>query len=92
MKFRSWLAAAIIAPFAVMSVELSLTRHFNFGATDWDCVGLGLSVIVGLCCLWQLPISIKNRAWLSVAFVPVSIPLLLFYSLCFVAYVFGDGP
>ena len=36
MKFGSWLAATIVAPFVVMSIELSLTRHFNFGATEWD--------------------------------------------------------
>jgi hypothetical protein len=50
MKFGSWLAAAILAPFAVMSAELCLTRYFNI-TTAWDYIGLALSMIAGLCCL-----------------------------------------
>jgi uncharacterized membrane protein YczE len=90
MRFGCWLAATFIAPIIVMSIELCLTRHFNVGTTDWDFVGLALSVIVGLFCLWQLPVSITKRAWLTVAFVPVSIGALIFYSLFFVCVVFGD--
>jgi hypothetical protein len=88
-KFGGWLAATIIAPFVVMSVELSLTRHFNISGS-WDFVGLALSIIAGLCCLWQLPTSVMKRAVFTIVFVPVSVMLLTFYSLAFVCAVFGD--
>lgn len=90
MKFGGWLAATIAVPFIVMSVELLITRHFNSGSAGWDYAGLALSLVAGLFCLWRLPVSITKRAWLTVAFVPVGIAVLMFYSLLFVCAVFGD--
>jgi hypothetical protein len=91
MKFVSWLAAAIFAPFVVISAELWLTRHFNFGApAAWDYAGLALSMITGLGCLWRLPVSKQKRVLLTIVFVPVGIFVLVFYSLFFVCVVFGD--
>jgi len=89
-KFGVWIVATILSPVVIMSVELWVTRHFNSGATDWDLVGMALSVIVGICCLWQLPMSISARVWLALDYVPVSAGVLMFYSLFFVCTVFGD--
>jgi hypothetical protein len=89
-KFGSWLAAAIIAPFVVMSVELLLTRNSNILAPGSDIIGLGLAIIAGLCCLWQLPTNVRKRALLTVVFVPIAVATLVFYSLVFVCIVFGD--
>jgi hypothetical protein len=68
-----------------------LTRHYNFRApAAWDYAGLALSMIAGLCCLWQLPISEQKRVLLTVVFVPVGIFVLVFYALFFECVVFGD--
>jgi hypothetical protein len=91
MKFGSWLAAAIIAPFILMSVEAWLNYHFKFvGAVWWGYAELALPVIVGLFCLWQLPVSKMKRAILTIVFVPVSIGALIYYALIFACVVFGD--
>jgi hypothetical protein len=90
MKFGSWLAAAIIAPFVVMSAELCLANYFNSNNPSWDYVGLALSVITGLCCLWQLPASKLKRTLMTIIFVPVCTTLLFFYTFAFVCAVFGD--
>src|SRR5947207_670070 len=88
-KFGVWVVALILAPLVIMSVELWISRLLHV-ATDWDTVGIALSVIVGVCCLWRLPISIVGRVWLTIAYVPVSAGLLSLYSLLFVCTVLGD--
>jgi hypothetical protein len=90
MRFVSWLIAAIAAPFLVLSMELLLTRHFNTRAADWDYVGMGVSLIAGLCCLWKLPTNVVNRVILTIIYVPFGIALVFYYSLVFVCIVFGD--
>src|ERR1700689_2644361 len=90
MKFGGWFAASITVPIVVTSVELFITRHFYLGATGWDYAGLALSLFGGIFCVWRLPVSITKRVWLTVAFVPVGVAVLMFYSLFFVCTVFGD--
>jgi hypothetical protein len=92
MKFGGWLAATLSAPIIVISVELWITRHFNLGSTNWDWIGLALSLIAGLCCLWRLPVSVTKRVWLAIVFIPIITVLLWFYALLFVCGVFGDCP
>ena len=54
-------------------------------------IGLGLSVSVGIYCLWQLPISTRKRALLTIIFVPVSLAVLMYYGLWFGGAILGDG-
>jgi hypothetical protein len=90
MKFGSWFAAAIIAPFVVVSAELLLRHHLNIEATSWDDVGMALAIITGLYCLWQLPTDIEDRVSLAIIYVPCAFALLVYYGLIFVCSVFGD--
>jgi|ERR1017187_1899987 hypothetical protein len=92
MRFGGWLAATLLAPIFIISVELLFEDHFNVHAAGWYYAGFALSLIAGLFCLWRLPLSITKRAWLTVAFVPVGTALLWFYSLLFVCAVLGDCP
>jgi hypothetical protein len=89
MKFRTWLVAAFIAPFFVMSVAVSLARYFDFGSTWWGWAFAALSVMAGLCFIWQLPTSKENRALVTIVFVPICMILLAFYTPIFVSVFFG---
>jgi hypothetical protein len=90
MKFGCWLAAAIIAPFIFMSVEILLTCSLHLVGAAWFYAELALPVIMGLFCLWQSPVSKMKRVSMTIVFVPVSIGALVFYALVFVCTVFGD--
>jgi hypothetical protein len=83
-------AAAILSPFAVVSVELLLTRHFNNRAAGWDYAGIGVALIIGLFCLWRIPISKLNRLVLCSIFTPIAIGALVYYAILFVCVVYGD--
>jgi hypothetical protein len=74
-----------------MSADFWLLRYFNPHPPTVLNIGLALSVIAGICCLWRLPISLKKRALLTIVFVPVSVAVLLYYSLWLEQVVFGDG-
>lgn len=92
IRLWGWFIAMFISPLIVMSVELCLTRLFGRIVTGWDYAGVTLSVVAGLCCLWRLPMTITARAGLTAVFIPVSILVLLFYSVLFVCFIFGDCP
>ena len=91
MNFRHWFAATIFAPFFVMSADIGLLHYFNPNPPAVFYIGLGLSVIAGVYCLWRLPTSIKKRALLTIIFVPVSIAVLIFYLPWFEGAILGDG-
>jgi hypothetical protein len=91
MKFGGWLAAAILAPFAVISAYLWVEYHFGLNNQKvWDWASIAVSVALGSFCYWQLPISVAKRVWWSIALAPATFVALLFYTMFFVCIVFGD--
>jgi len=85
-----WFIAMILVPVFIMSVELSITRRFGIGATQWDTVGLVVSIVVGVSCLWRSPLRTAPRIWLSIVYIPLGAALLVLYSLLFVCFAFRD--
>lgn len=72
-----------------MSGDLLLLRYSDPVTIFYS--GLILSVTAGICCLWQMPMTIKKRVVLTTIFVPVGIAVLVFYSLWFEGAILGDG-
>ena len=87
-----WALGIVVAPLAVMSLALYVTRRLSLVDAGWDYSGIALSVAVGLCCLFRLPsrVSFLSRTWLAVPYVRAMTGLLMIYSLLFVGVVFGD--
>jgi hypothetical protein len=90
MRFGSRLAVAILAPFPILSFELLVDYHFKLVGEAWFYAELTLPMIVGLFCLWRLPVSKMKRGLLTAVFVPVGIGALVYYALWFGCTVFGD--
>jgi hypothetical protein len=82
----------VLAPLAVMSIALYVTRRLSVLGASWDYVGILASVAAGLCCLWQLPsgVSFLSRTWLAVFYVPAAAGVLMIYTLLFVGIVLGE--
>jgi hypothetical protein len=90
MKLAVWIMIAILAPFVFMSIELLVAHRLAIRGATWAYTEIALAMIIGVYCLWRLPVSITKRVWLTVAFTPISIGLLILYSLWFICIAFGD--
>ena len=85
------LVIAVLAPFAVMSVYLFLSRwptRWFTGSTDY--AGMAGSLLVFIVCAATLPVRAGIRVATILVLVPVLYCILSVYSLMFVGVVFND--
>jgi hypothetical protein len=92
-KRLGWrLAAAVLAPFAVASVYLFLTRWPSYRFTAFsDYAGLSVSVLIGAAFIAMSPIPAHLRVFSLLLYVPVVAAMVIFYGFCFIGVVFHDG-
>jgi hypothetical protein len=81
---------ATVAPFALMSIYLLVSRGITGFSATGDWCGLGLSLLAGAGSVLGLPIAAWQRVLLVGLYLPVMGVVLLIYTLFFVGVVFGD--
>src|SRR5690242_9332242 len=83
--------AAVVLPFALMSVYLLLSRWpSRWFTTLSDYAAGAVSLLAGSALIATLPISREVRLLLLLFYVPMLCFLLFLYGLQFVGMVFGD--
>jgi hypothetical protein len=85
-----FLVGIMFLPFAVWAGFIIATHEVKIVNTPLDYVGLGLSVVAGLCCLWQLPIGRLSRFVMSVVFFPIISFLLFDFTFWFIGFKYGQ--
>jgi len=89
-KLRWYIAGALLGPFIAASIYLIITRWPSDNYTGYsDHMGLGFSILVALIFVVKLPISITKRVIALLAYIPVLIIALFFYSVVFLCAFFG---
>ena len=87
-KLSPWrwfaLVGAACGPFVLSACFIVITREWVVVDTTWDLVGFAVSLAVGVCCLWALPIRRSLRVLLTLIYVPVLGPTLLDFFLLFI--------
>lgn len=84
-----FLFGVLFFPFLTAACYIIVTREWVITDPSWDYVGLALSLLTGLICLWQLPISWMSRLTFSVIYVPTVSYFLLHFALGFIGHRYG---
>ena len=84
--------AAALAPFAVASVYLLLSRWPSYRFTAFsDYTAFAVAIITGAAFIATLPIRGSFRGVCLLLYVPLVAVLVVLFSLWFIAVVFHDG-
>jgi hypothetical protein len=85
-----WLTApaAVILPFAIVTVELAMRPILHDGA--WDVVALAVGLLAGVVCFLFLPIPRLHRALILLFYLPCLAYTVIVYSLYFIGWVYDD--
>jgi hypothetical protein len=85
-----FLLGALFLPFAVATCFIIVTRELIIVDTTWDYLGWGLSVVPGLCCVWQVPTARLSRFVMSLVYVPIVSWFLLNFAFWFTGFKYGQ--
>ncbi len=83
-------ALALVAPIAIMSAYLWLSRDPDWWTSFSDQAAFVVAVAVGLVGILRLPLQKLARVVLAVLYVPAAGAGLIFFTLSFVCGMFGD--
>lgn len=84
-----WLGITL-APLAVFTGYLIVTRSSLRQYMGWDAPAMAVSLAVGLASIAWLPVKSRLRWGMSVLYVPVAAFLLFYYAASFVCFRYGD--
>ncbi len=89
--YSAWL---IVIPFLAQSMFVAVTRALRYLGPGYGNIGFVtpvLSAIVGFVFMTRL-MSPSQRVLIALLYFPVMYVLLVFFSLGFIGYVYGDWP
>jgi hypothetical protein len=85
------IAAAAVLPFLVLTVYLLASRWpARWFSEVSDEVGLGISVLAAVVCIWLVRVRLPWRVIALVAYIPALCVALTMYALTFVCSTFSD--
>jgi hypothetical protein len=83
----AFLLGALMLPFLIMACWIIATREWIVVDTIWDWLGIGISLVTGLSCVWQLPVSRLTRFVLALVYAPFMACLVVAFALDFARFV-----
>ena len=81
---------AVLVPTVGLSIYLGISHRSAAPSVTSDYLALGISVLVGLLCVWRLPIKPRARLLWCAALLGPLVLWLMFYGFAFLCAVFHD--